>query len=497
MTKRISFSALILIVVLVIGCKTNTKLSGNEGNRQDNKKLTCFDISREKYEGVDVFKLDGGMSAEYVVEKAAENLTSGISQSWYVNAPGSGPNHVYATPEFLEKSVNYTVDFYNQAFGRDKKLETVIIAPGIPSIPYISNALKAPVLPLHFLVSTNSVKAIQAILKYSDENNCPSYATLSHDPSVPYAVSWIKLLDMPEAYKNFIKQHDVKNVIILGSTGVSTGETKAKRLLDGNSSDAEYADQSIYIMYPGTSPDDVITLNQKIEDLKDFNQADEFIRVADWESGINPKQLTNLGNSSKDINSVKAVITVTAEDLGKLYNMGTYCTVALMSKNKQMFGEIKGVVFNPYLISHPVIEAQMGYVPLLYWQLVGANYTVHNFEHNALTAIKHFFPETKAKNLKLWLNSTRNFGGAWSADNLKKELVSNGFSNFTENNYTVDEVWNLSDGVNAPCELLFQEIKHGIGFKELKKWNDSIQPLTITDIKELTQLIGEINVTIR
>ena len=456
----------------------------------DHGEITVFDIKAENYKGVPVFKLDGGMSAEYTIEKSAENLTSGISHSWEVNAAGSGPNHVVGTPSYLEKSVNKTVDFYNETLGEDAIIETVLISSGIPSVPYISYALKAIVLPLHFLVSVNTVKEIQSILKTANANGIPSYATLGYDPSVPYAVAWVKLLAIPKAYINFIKDHKVKNVIILGVRGTSGGETKAKQLLYDNGVSSEYADKSIYIMYPGTSADDAKTLNTKIVDLKDFKQQDDFIQISDWESGINQKQLTNFSKNTKAIDSSILVCTITSEDLTRLYSLGTFSSLALRHKNKEIFGDINGVIFNPYLISHPVIEAKKGFVPLLYWQLVGANYTVYNLENDVFSAIKHYYPNTNVKNLKLWLNSTRNFGGIWSVSNLKKELVQKGYTHFIDNNYEVDEVWDLSNGIDAPNELLYEEIDKGIGFKSLKKWNDSVIPLTIEDIKEISIIFG-------
>ncbi|GAA3580524.1 hypothetical protein GCM10022395_31230 [Snuella lapsa] len=456
----------------------------------DNNELTVFDIETEKVDNVPVFKLDGGMSAEYIVEKSAENLSSGISHSWKVNAPGSGPNHVLATPNYLEKSVSKTVDFYNETLGINTEIETVLITTGFPSIPYISNTLKAPVLPMHYLVSVNTVKEIQTILKTANDNGIASYATLSHDPSVPYAVSWVKLLELPKEYKDFIKQHKVKNVVVLGATGTSGGETKAKQLLYDGSIKGEYANKSIYIMYPGTSPDDVKTLNEKIVDLKDFKQQESYIRIADWESGINQKQITNFKEGAKSVSPSIFVVTITAEDLGRLYALGGYSTIAMMNKNKEKFDGVKGVVFNPYLISHPVIEMKKGFVPLLYWQLVGAEYTVYNMENDLFKAIKHFYPTTDVKELSLWLNSTRNFGAKWSANNLMNELTKKGYSNFIENNYEVDEVWNLSDGLDSPCELLFKEIKESSGFDSLKHWNNSLKPLTIKDIEELSSIFG-------
>ncbi|TLX75973.1 hypothetical protein E9993_07080 [Labilibacter sediminis] len=459
--------------------------------------ITVYNIKTDHLNNVPIFKLDGGMSAEYVVEKSAENLTSGISHSWDVNGPGSGPNHVLGTPNYLEKSLNKTVDFYNQTFGDDTEIETVLISSGFPSIPYISNALKAPVLPLHFLVSVNTAKEIQTILKTANDKGIASYATLSHDPSVPYAVSWIKLLELPKIYTDFIKKHKVKNVVILGATGTSGGETKAKELLYDKNIVGQYADRSIYIMYPGTSPDDVETLNTKIVDLKDFKQQDDFVQIADWESGINQKQLTNFTKDAKAVDASIAVSTITAKDLGRLYYLGTYSTLALMHKNKEKFDGVKGVIFNPYLIAHPTIEAKEGFVPLLYWQLVGANYTVYNLENDVFKAIKHFYPTTDVNKLKLWLNSTRNFGAVWSATNLKNELTKKGYTNLIENNYDVDEVWDLTDGVESPSEILYNEVLNSYGFDNLGEWSNSLIPLTIKDIEELSRVFGGFEVKTR
>ncbi len=73
--------------------------------------LTTYAMNQTTYNGLPVYRLDGGLSAEYAVEKSAEVLTSGISHSWKVSSPGQGPNPVYSTPQFLDKSVNQTVDF--------------------------------------------------------------------------------------------------------------------------------------------------------------------------------------------------------------------------------------------------------------------------------------------------------------------------------------------------------------------------------------------------
>ena len=120
--------------------------------------LTTYQIAKEEYKGLNVFMLDGGMSAEYAVQKSLANLTAGVSHTWQIG-PGGGPKPVWGTPDFLQQSVQHTVDLYNEYLGKSKKLKTVIIATGVPTVPYLSAAMEAPVLPLHFLVSVNSTKS--------------------------------------------------------------------------------------------------------------------------------------------------------------------------------------------------------------------------------------------------------------------------------------------------------------------------------------------------
>lgn len=121
------------------------------------------------------------------------------------------------TPDFLQQSVQHTVDLYNEYLGKSKKLKTVIIATGVPAVPYLSAAMEAPVLPLHFLVSVNSTKEVSSILEYSSQAGVPCYATLGYDASMDdVGVAWIKLLALPDEYRKFIIEHEVENVIIAG-----------------------------------------------------------------------------------------------------------------------------------------------------------------------------------------------------------------------------------------------------------------------------------------
>ena len=71
--------------------------------------LTTYQIAKEEYKGLNVFMLDGGMSAEYAVQKSLANLTAGVSHTWRIG-PGGGPKPVWGTPDFLQQTVQHKVD---------------------------------------------------------------------------------------------------------------------------------------------------------------------------------------------------------------------------------------------------------------------------------------------------------------------------------------------------------------------------------------------------
>ena len=246
--------------------------------------LTCYQIEEKLWKGgLKVYLLDGGMSAEFVVQKAAEALNLGISHTWHVSGPASGPNPVYATPAFLQKSVQATVEFYDRILGVDTPFDTVIISTGIPSVPYLSATMRAPVLPLHYLVCFDSIEEVQSVLEQASSDGMSAYATAGQDPSVEPGVAWIKLLDLPELYAEFLKRHRVSNVLLVGSTATSGGETMARQLSSGIASEA-YSPESIYIMYTGGEPGDSTALREKIKDFDQLELKDEFIGISDWES---------------------------------------------------------------------------------------------------------------------------------------------------------------------------------------------------------------------
>jgi hypothetical protein len=465
----------------------------------DKNMITTFQIQRLSYKGLSVFSLDGGMSAEYAVEKSLANLASGISDSWKVNAHASGPNHVYATPQFLENSVKQTVNLYNNILGSSTPVKSVIISTGIPSVPYLSSAMKAPILPLHFLVSANTLKEIQSVLDYSNEKGYSSYATLGYDASVPYAVAWVKLLDIPKEYMDFLIRHKVKNVILLGATAATGGEATARKVISTEAGNrGKYSKGSLFILYPqGGVPADMAALKDKVKDIGDVPLEANFTRVADWESGIIQEQVKNFSKSIKRNTFVKDIRFITSKDDGQLYNLATYLSLAFIYKNKKAFtangsSPINGVALNPYLLSDPLYENRFKYIPLVYWQGNPLQSVIEKLEGILKAAISSYFPAIKYTELNFWINSSINFGGSEKAKAMKNALLLKGLKNIKENDYSFDEVWDPKDGMKAPCEVRAYKLVEFSSPGAIKNWNTNLIPLLPDDLVDLSRRFPEI-----
>ncbi len=457
--------------------------------------LTTYKITADTYQGLSLHLLDGGMSAEYVVGKAAESLSAGVAHSWYPSAPGSGPKSVYSTPGFLEASVNKTVDYYNQQFGSTTTFDTVIISTGVASIPYLSRTMKAPVLPLHFLVSVDTVKEITAILEYSKDLGYDAYSVLGYDGSVVKAVSWIKLLSLPPQYISFLQQHNVKNIVIAGTTTLGAGEGTAKKILYNSNPSTGYNQSDIFLLYThGGTTSDFDNLYSRIKDLHDYDNMLEnnYREISDWESGVVDEQINNISTVSKTEAGVTSVQVLTATVSGgtlELYNLATYLTLSFMQKNSAVFGSnpVLGVAMNPYLLAHPLYETKIQYIPFLYWQGGPPSAIVDRLNSDIKNTILAYFPTTNFTGLNFWVNTSRNFGG-FQATGLVSQLQARGLLNTTKSNETIDEVWNPADGMSSICENVANNILQYSSPAALKTWDNSLIALAPADLATLASM---------
>jgi len=459
--------------------------------------FTTYRIDHINHKELDIYTLHGGMSAECVVEKAVENLKPGIAHSWFLNAPGSGPEHVLATPQFLQNSVKETVDFYNRSLGENTDFETVIVGPGLEAFPYISLAFKAPVLPLHFLASSNTVKEIQSILDYSNSHGYVSYATLGHDYSVPFAVAWVKLLEMPEEYVQFLRQHRVKNIVFVGYSG-DEGENTAKKAAN-NAVPSQYGAGSLFILYPGGgSEGDMNQLQEKIVDFSSTQQQKDFVRIADWESGIIQEQITAFTKKAKEQTGVTNTRYITTKAMIHLWDLATYVSAAFIHKNNKVFikdGEppVKGISLNPYFVANAFYETYIKFIPLIYWQHNTKEATISRLINVTGSALTAYFPELKVTDLTCWINSSNNFDGIENARKMKDMIQAKGFDKIIENDYTKDDIWDPSDGMTSPVETrVTQLVNNKISSGALREWNNKLQPLSLEDLDDIGRRFPEI-----
>ncbi len=446
----------------------------------DDKTLTTYKIDKEQYKGLDIFLLSGGMSAEFAVQKSLASFASGISHTWK-QGNGGGPEPVLVTPDFLPRSINKTVEMYNEVLGATAPVKTVIIGTGVPSVSYLSSAMKAPYLPIHFLGSANTVQEIQSVLDYANNNGYPSYATLGYDGSMKdVGVAWVKLLDLPEEYKKFLNDHQVQEVILLGVGEKVIGESYARKLITEPRT-YEYGEGSLYIQYTQYgSASDVEALSSRIYDFKSL-QLDNNRLIADWESGILDRQIGNFSKSIKAGTTAQPYSLSCSADMISLYNLASTLTAFNIKQNESTSNgmPVKGVILNEYLGCSPQYELLTGFTPLLYWQFVSTGATIDRVFSVVKTAITTHYPSVDFNSLKFYLNS------GYGNTELRDGLVANGipFASVTLRGAQV--VWDPSDGMQAPCELAAEDIVNNIGAGNYKTRIQSLLSVSVEDLETI------------
>lgn len=458
--------------------------------------LVCFAIDRTEYEGYPVYILDGGMSAEYAVLKSGEALAASVSPSWVTKAPGYGPRECMATPEFLLRSVDQTVRYYDAEFGSDTPFDTVFLATGVSSMAYMARTLQAPVLPLHFLAAADTAKEIETILAHSSTQGISAYATLGHDASVDMSVAWVKLLDLPPAYRDFLVRHQVRQVLFMGCYGLSGGENAAKKVLAGRAESDGIEDGDLFIMHPyGGTEFDEQELGRKIKDLADLALEPTCRMISDWESGIVREQIERFTRTIRTATGVQEVDLITADTYLDLYNLATYAMLAFYKKNEQTLSPnppaVRGLVLNPYLIGHPFYETTRGMIPFVFFQGEAVDRRLGTTIRNALST---FYPDVRLESLPVTINTTRNFGG-YALEALLVSLRGLGFHDIAYGDQDTDEVWNPDDGMNAPAEAIVHSlVTSGIAHAELAAWGRRTTPLNADDLRAISTVYPAVRV---
>lgn len=446
--------------------------------------MTTYRIDHQTYKGLDVYSLDGGMSAEYAVQKSLSNLTYGVSHTWHIG-PGGGPAPVWGAPDFLERSVQHTVDLYDRYLGKSRKINTVIISTGIPSVPYLSAAMQAPVLPVHFLVSVNSTKEIASILDYSSEKEMPSYATLGYDGSMSgVGVAWIKMLSLPEPYRKFIEDHQVENVIIAGVGEAARGESFCRRVCGSGVEGKEYSDGTIYILYTQSGSElDIRTITGNIFDYAKA-ELEEGKFLADWESAVTSCQVEGLSDGVLGGTSARPWSLIADSNMMDMYNFSVNLSMEFITMNRSVTGTgYNGIFMNEYLISQPIYEMTHGYVPLLYWQFSSRAGTLARIRNDIGRVVNAYESDVRLEDHMVRVNAR--VGKQEYVDTLR----SRGFADVVPRTDRIEEVWDLSDGINAPCEEIAEEIVGGMGAGRFRRLCRKVEYLDVDDIRILAESI--------
>ena len=443
----------------------------------DESNLNYF-IEEEDFNGLPVYKLHGGLSAEYAVQKSAANLNRGISHSWTDIKP---PRQ--SSPDFLQRSIEQTMDFYNDELGVSTPIKRVIISTGVTPISYISRVMDAPILPLHYLVGASTTKEIQTILDHANSNELSAYATYGHDYSLSttQGVAWVKLLDLPAEYKQFIIDHQVEEVVFFGATSSGGGE-KAARQFQNNVGHREPG--SIYLMYfAGAQAEGYLR-----QVIKDFSTSllGSLISIADWESGIIQKQVDNMSETIATSTGVsnQALVTATGDDI-HLWNLASYAMLKFFKVNNLT---PTGISLNPYLAGHPFYESYFGIVPFTYFNHGEFPLSAHTdrIEGMLTTAFSNYFPETQITGMNVYANTgTRSDFFNWFQDE--------GYASV--NNLPYGDVWDLMDGNQTPSEARASELTNQVSAGELKIWGDELIYLSIQDLKNIANDFTQITVT--
>lgn len=443
-----------------------------------------FEIKQDKYQDLPVYTLSGGMSAEYGIEKALASLSSGISETWDVrdingepDLKDGGPVSIYPDAtrfDFLKQAVNQTVKVYDQYLGANTTFETVIIGTGVANLPYLANAMKAPYLPLHFLVSIHSVAEVKRVLDTANAHGLPAFSMLGYDPSIKdIAVAWIKLQELPAAYIEFIKRHKVKNIIIMGYSEGTGGEIGAKRIWIEGQTDEDYSPGSMYMMGHGEEG----TYKDLYRDYDYWNMGEEKITL-DWEGGLTNTQVINFSKvlPAPDFNTY----VLETDNSANFYRWAVDVQLLLLKKNKQKPVEIS---MNEYLIGYPEYELWRGIVPYLYWQGIDSTgkgllaYTVNSFGGYKM---KDIFPQGIG-DVPVYMPA--------KAD---REAISDSlcryFKSVTMGKWQKADIWDPADGMESYCELTAQYIvTQPGGAKAFADWNNKRAVLDFNDFNVMMQ----------
>ncbi|WP_157181491.1 discoidin domain-containing protein [Actinopolymorpha alba] len=457
------------------------------GERGD---LTTYRVNRSSYKDFPVYAMDGGLSTEWGVQKAAEGLTGGLSHSWKTRCDGCGPRPVWGTPDFVRDSVRYTVDFYDSAIGRETPIDNVVV--GLFSDGNLERSLKAAWLPAHFLTNTNSIQEITGIIDQANADGYSTTATTGGDGSVcQCATSWINLLRMPPEYLEFLRRHKVKSVYFTGGNGTPT--MPAYQVIRRPGGSATQSEGTIELV-PYLDQLDKFTT-----DYLDWDKSASHA-IADWEVSYAASAVPGMAANAKAAGFTATLVT--GDTHLQMFDIGTAATLSFMRRNASAFTDkgrrpaVRGIVLNPYHMGHPVYENWLGYVPLYY--VTFGDTTEHIVDSRMLGGVaryvEHYFGKTDLTKLPVLFDTARNFGSGYTVPTMIPYLKERGFGNVWTLPYETDEVWDPGDGAQSAVEAVAERLTKETTAKAVREWNRRLSPITQGDVRELGRVVPGVSV---
>jgi hypothetical protein len=110
-------------------------------------------------------------------------------------------------------------------------------------------------------------------------------------------------------------------------------------------------------------------------------------------------------------------------------------------------------------------------------------------------AIAYYFPSVKFDSLRIWVNCTNNFGTSEHAISLIEEIGKAPHGVIETNDYTIDEVWNPTDGMNAPVETVAVNIVTFSSYLQLQAWDNQLSALTLNDLEDIPSHLPSVTIT--
>lgn len=122
-------------------------------------------------------------------------------------------------------------------------------------------------------------------------------------------------------------------------------------------------------------------------------------------------------------------------------------------------------------------------IPRMFWQFVPPVSTIDRIKRDIQKVVDVYEKGALLENKTVHVNARI------GKEELVQELKKRGFRFVTKRKDNVEELWDLSDGINSPCEEIVQNIVEQIGVKQYQTQCKNALYLNMGDLKLVTNNI--------